>query len=171
MATRLSGLDATFLYVETATNHMHVGSAIVLDPRDRPGGRLTRNDVAGYLQTRLHLDPSFRRRLAPVPLRVDHPLWIEDPDFDLDFHVRRAALPSPGGMAELAEFAGDVMSRRIDRSRPLWELHVVEGLEGGRVALVTKTHHAAIDGISGAELLAAILQLDPDEQPPPPRRP
>ncbi len=165
MPTRLSGMDAIWLYLETPTTHMHVGSALVLDPSTAPGGRLSRDDVAVFLERRLHLAPPFRRRVVQTPLRLDHPVWIEDPDFDLDFHVRRAALPRPGGMAELAELAGDVMSRPLDRTRPLWELHVVEGLEGGRVALVTKTHHAAVDGISGVELAAAILSLSADRDP------
>ena len=166
MATRLTGLDAVWLYLETATSHMHVGSVLVLDPSTAPDP-LTRDKALDYVGERLHVAPSFRRRVATVPFRLDHPMWIEDPDFDLHYHVRRAALPAPGGMAELAEYAGDVMSRRLDRSRPLWELHFVEGLEGGRMAVVTKTHHAAVDGVSGAELLAAILQQSPDQPPPP----
>lgn len=177
MPTRLSGLDAAFLYLETATTHMHVGSVLICDA-NAVRGRLTRDTIAAYVEQRLHLAPPFRRRLAEVPFRLDHPVWVEDPDFDLDFHVRRAALPAPGGMAELAEFTGDVMSRRIDRGRPLWELYVVEGLaprgaedEGERLVLVAKTHHAAVDGVSGAELAAALLQLDPDAEPPPPARP
>jgi diacylglycerol O-acyltransferase / wax synthase len=170
MPTRLSGLDAAFLHLETRTAHMHVGSAIVVDPSTRREGSLTRDDIADYLAARLHLAPPFRRRLSVVPFRLDHPVWIEDPDFDLDFHVRRAALPAPGGVAELGEYVGDVMSRPLDRSRPLWEVHVVEGLEDGRVAIVTKTHHAAVDGVTGAELAAALLQLSPDDEPEPPEQ-
>ncbi|MGH3666560.1 MAG: wax ester/triacylglycerol synthase domain-containing protein, partial [Egibacteraceae bacterium] len=168
MPTRLSGLDASFLYLETPTNHMHVGSVLVLDAATAPEGTLSRDRLAAYVERRLHLVPPFRRRLVPVPFRLDHPVWVEDPDFDLDFHVRRAALPAPGGPAQLADFAGDIMSRSLDRSRPLWELEVVEGLADGRVALVSKTHHAAVDGVSGGEILAALLQLEPDQQPPPP---
>lgn len=168
MPTRLTGLDAAFLYLETPTSHMHVGGVVVLDPSTAPGGRLTRDDMAAFVGRRLHLAPPFRRRLAWVPFNLDHPQWIEDPDFNLDFHVRRAALPAPGGIEELAEFVGDVMGRPLDKSRPLWELWVVEGLEAGRVAVVTKTHHAAIDGVSGAELAAALLQLTPDQEPDPP---
>ncbi len=170
MPTRLSGLDAFFLYLETPTMHLHVGSVLLLDPATAPGGTVTRDDVAAYVAARLHLAPPFRRRLAPVPLRLDHPVWVEDADFDVDFHVRRASLPPPGGRAELAEVTGDVMSRGIDRSRPLWELYVVDGLADGRVALVTKTHHAAVDGISGVELATALLQREPDASPPPPER-
>lgn len=168
MPTPLTGLDASFLYLETRTQHMHVASAIVLDPATAPGGALTFAGMKDYIASRLHLAPLFRRRLVTVPLRLDHPVWIEDPHFDLDYHVRRAALPAPGGMAELAELMGDLMSRPLDRSRPLWETWFVEGLGEGRIAMCTKTHHAAIDGISGAELLAAVLQLAPDQEPPPP---
>src|SRR5688500_615455 len=163
MPHRLSGLDAAFLYLETPTSHMHVGSVIILDPSDVDPSRVSAQGVAEYVEGRLHLAPPFRRRLVQVPFRLDHPQWIEDPDFDIHFHVRRAALPSPGGMAELAEFVGDVMSRRLDRTRPLWELWVVEGLEGGRVAQVSKAHHAAVDGVSGMEIMSAILQLSPDQ--------
>ena len=167
MPTRLSGMDAVWLYLETGTAHMHVGSVLVLDP-GTAAVPLTRDNALAYIEQRLHIHPSFRRRVATVPFRVDHPVWIEDPDFDLRYHVRHAAIPAPGGMRELAEYAGDVMSRRLDRGRPLWEIHVVEGLEGGRVGVVTKTHHAAVDGVSGAELLAALLQLSPDQPPPDP---
>jgi diacylglycerol O-acyltransferase / wax synthase len=169
MPTRLSGLDASFLYLETRTSHMHVASAIILDPSTAAGG-LTFAGYKDYLARRLHLAPPFRRRLVQVPFRLDHPRWIEDPDFDLDYHVRRAALPAPGGMAELAEFTGDFMSRSLDRRRPLWEVWMVEGLEGGRVAVLSKTHHAAVDGVSGAELLAAMLQLEPGQEPDPPEQ-
>jgi diacylglycerol O-acyltransferase / wax synthase len=168
--TPLTGLDASFLYLETRTQHMHVASALVLDPSTAPDGTVTLAGLKDYIAARLHLGPHFRRRLVQVPLRLDHPVWIEDPDFDIDYHVRRAALPAPGGMAELGEFMGDFMSRALDRTRPLWELWLVEGLEDGRMAVCTKTHHAAIDGVSGAELLAAILQLSPDQEPPPAER-
>lgn len=170
MPTPLTGLDASFLYLETRTSHMHVASAIVLDPSTAPDGTLTLEGLKGYISDRLHLGAPFRRRLVQVPLRLDHPVWIEDPHFDIDYHVRRAALPAPGGLAELGEFMGDFMSRSLDRGRPLWEMWLVEGLEDGRVAVCNKTHHAAIDGVSGAELLAAILQVSPDQEPPPPQR-
>ena len=170
MPRRLSGLDAAFLYMETPTSHMHVGAVIVLDPAGAPPARMTYDGVVDYVAQRLHLAPPLRRRLVQVPFRLDHPQWIEDPSFDLHFHVRRAALPQPGGMAELAELVGDVMGRRLDRQRPLWELYLVEGLEGGRLALVTKAHHAAVDGVSGMEMTSAILQLSPEQEPPEPVR-
>jgi WS/DGAT/MGAT family acyltransferase len=118
--------------------------------------------VRQLVESRLPLLPPFRRRLVEVPFQLHHPLWIEDPDFDLDYHLRRAALPAPGGAAELAAFAEEVMGRPLDRTRPLWEMYVIEGLENGLIATVTKTHHAAIDGVSGAELTVNLLDLQPE---------
>ncbi len=160
---RLSGLDATFLNLETASSPMHVSGVFVADPSNAPGG-FSFERYRQMVADRLHLAPPWRRRLVEVPFGLHHPLWIEDPDFDLDFHVRRAALPAPGGRSELAQFAAEFHSIPLDRSRPLWLLYVVEGLEGGRVALVSKTHHAAIDGVSGAEIVVSLLDLSPDVQ-------
>lgn len=161
---RLSGLDASFLYLETDTLHMHVSMAAVFDPSTMKGGysfERIRDLVAGRLvQTSV-----FRRRLVQVPFRLGHPYWVEDPSFDIDFHLRRAALPAPGGLIELSEFVGDVCSRQLDRSRPLWQMYIVENLEGGNFALVTKLHHSTIDGVSGAELLAKLFDLSPDPDP------
>ncbi|MDQ1445025.1 MAG: diacylglycerol O-acyltransferase / wax synthase [Acidimicrobiaceae bacterium] len=163
---RLTGLDATFLYLETRQNHMHVASTCVFDPSSVPGG-YSFDRVRDLVEDRLPLLPPFRRRLVEIPFQIHHPLWIEDPDFDLDYHVRRAALPAPGGDKELAEFAAEVHSRPLDRNRPLWEMYVVEGLENGMIATVTKTHHAAIDGVSGAELTVNLLDLQPEPTPVP----
>jgi diacylglycerol O-acyltransferase len=161
---RLTGLDAVFLYLETPHNHMHVAATAVFDPSTVPGG-YSFEKVRSLVEERLPLLPPFRRRLVEIPFQIHHPLWIEDPDFDLDYHLRRAALPAPGGDAELAEFAESVMGRPLDRSRPLWEMYVVEGLENGMIAIVTKTHHAAIDGVSGAELTVNLLDLQPEPTP------
>jgi diacylglycerol O-acyltransferase len=158
---RLKGLDATFLYTETPSNHMHVGSVIILDPSTVPGGYRF-EQVRALVDSRLPLLPPFRRRLKEVPFGFHHPVWVEDPDFDLDYHLRRAALPAPGGRAELEEFAAAVFGRPLDRSRPLWEIYVVEGLEHGYLALVSKMHHAAIDGVSGAELTVNLLDVTPE---------
>jgi diacylglycerol O-acyltransferase len=158
---RLSGLDATFLYMETPTNHMHVASLIVLDPSTAPEG-YSFEKARALVENRLPLLGPFRRRLVEVPFGLHHPIWIEDPDFDLDYHVRRAAIPAPGGRKELEEFASQVMARPLDRSRPLWEMYIVEGVEDGNIAVVTKTHHAAIDGVSGAELTVNLLDLTPE---------
>src|SRR3954447_18641601 len=167
---RLTGLDASFLYMETPTNHMHVASTCVFDPTTVPGG-YDFSKVKDLVENRLPLLPPFRWRLVEVPFGLHHPPWIEDPDFDLDFHVRRAALPSPGGMEELREFAAEVISRPLDRSRPLWEMYVIEGLENGLIATVTKTHHAAIDGVSGAELTVNLLDMQPEPMVVPPPDP
>ena len=164
---RLTGLDASFLYLETPNNHMHVASTYIYDPGDAQGYSFER--VRALVENRLHLLPPFRRRLVNVPFGLHHPIWIEDPDFDLDYHLRRATLPAPGDKFALAEMAADFMSRPLDRRRPLWEMCIVDGLEGGKVAMLSKTHHAAIDGASGAELTANLLDLSPEtviHQPP-----
>ncbi|MBA3654447.1 MAG: wax ester/triacylglycerol synthase family O-acyltransferase [Actinobacteria bacterium] len=167
---RLTGMDATFLYTETTAAHMHVTGVSIFDPSSVPGGYQF-SKVRDLVENRLQLLPPFRRRLAEIPFGLHHPLWIEDPDFDLDFHIRRAALPAPGGERELAEFAAEVNSRPLDRTRPLWEMYVIEGLENGLIATVTKTHHAAIDGVSGAELTVNLLDLEPEPMVVPPEDP
>jgi diacylglycerol O-acyltransferase / wax synthase len=164
---RLTGLDASFLYMETPTLHMHVAIVAVLDPSTVPDGYSFRR-VRQMIVDRVPLVPVFQRRLVEVPLRLGHPVWVDDPEFDIDNHLRRAALPSPGGMRELADFAADVTSRQLHRDRPLWEMWVVEGLEDGKIALVAKMHHSTIDGVSGAELLGVLFDLEPD--PPVPER-
>jgi WS/DGAT/MGAT family acyltransferase len=163
---RLTGLDASFLYLEkaNANAHMHVAFTVITDPSTVEGG-YDFDKVVALIRERLPLVPPFRRRLVDVPFGLHHPVWIEDPDFDLEYHVRRAALPAPGGKAELAAFAAAVMSQPLDHSRPLWEMHVVEGLEGGLVASVVKTHHSAIDGVAGTELAAMLLDIEPAPAP------
>ncbi len=156
---RLSGLDASFLYMETPTLHMHVSMAAVFDPSTIRGG-YSFERVHDLVKGRLVKAPVFTRRLVQVPFHLGHPYWVDDPHFDIDFHLRRAALPAPGGMPELAEFVGDVCSRQLDRSKPLWQMYIVEGLENGNIALVTKMHHSTIDGVSGAELLAQLFDLE-----------
>jgi WS/DGAT/MGAT family acyltransferase len=162
---RLGGLDAAFLYLETPSLHMHVSMAAVFDPRTVPGG-YSFDKVRDLVRARLVQAPIFRRRLVEVPLRLGHPYWVDDPAFDIDYHLRRAALPAPGGIDELAELVGDVCSRQLDRSKPLWEMTIVEGLAGGQIAIVSKIHHCTIDGVSGAELLGELFDLEPN---PPPR--
>ena len=117
------------------------------DRRARSVFAINRIDL---VSSRLVLAPIFRRRLVEVPLRLGHPYWVDDPTFDIQHHIRRSALPSPGGIEELAQFVGDVCSRQLDRTKPLWEMYIVEGLAGGRIAVVTKIHHCTIDGVSGA---------------------
>jgi diacylglycerol O-acyltransferase len=165
MMRSLVGMDAAFLSLETPTTPMHVGVALVLDP---PEGRRslfspeTRYaQIRRVIEQRLHLVAPFRQRAVRVPFGLHHPVWVDDPDFELDDHLSRASLPSPGGKAELDAFVASVMSRRLDPDRPLWEMHVVEGLAGERTALVAKVHHAILDGVSGASVLAAFLDLNP----------
>lgn len=161
---RLSGLDSMFFYLETPTNHMHMAGVVLLDPRAAPA-RFSFAQVRALVARRLDRAASFRRRLVEVPFGLGQPVWIEDPEFDLDYHVHRACLPSPGGRSELEEFVGQILGLPLDRQRPLWELYVVEGLAEGLQAIVVKIHHAAMDGVSGAELVAA--WLDPEADPPP----
>jgi diacylglycerol O-acyltransferase / wax synthase len=158
---RLTGLDASFLYMETPTLHMHVAMTAVFDPSTVPGGYSFRR-VRQLINDRIPLVPVFQRRLVEVPMRLGHPIWVDDPEFDIDNHLRRAALPSPGGMRELGDFAADVISRQLHRDRPLWEMWIVEGVEDGKVALVAKMHHSTIDGVSGAELLGVLFDLEPE---------
>jgi WS/DGAT/MGAT family acyltransferase len=166
---RMSGLDASFLYFETPTMHMHVCATIIFDPSTVEGGYSFEN-VKQFIEGRLHLVEPFRRRLVSVPFNLHHPVWVEDPDFDLDYHLRRIGLPSPGTPEQLAELAGDIASRPLDRTRPLWEMWIVEGLEDGNVAVVAKMHHCTVDGVSGANLMVHLFDLaaEPEEKPPPP---
>jgi WS/DGAT/MGAT family acyltransferase len=162
----LSGLDAAFLALETPTAHMQVMGVAVVDPSTIPGGLDIENGETFYdrvhnlLEARIHLVPPLRRRLVTVPFGLFVPSWIEDPDFDLDYHLRRAALPAPGGPKELEEFCAAFASRPLDRSRPLWEAYVVEGLEHGHQAFITKIHHSLIDGVAGVAIIAALFDLE-----------
>jgi diacylglycerol O-acyltransferase len=157
---QLTGLDAAFLAMETSSVYGHVGSVCLLDPSTAPQP-LTLERLQQLVGERLHLVPPFRRRLVEVPLGFDQPYWIEDPDFDIEFHVRELALPVPGDDRQLAEQMARLHARPLDRRRPLWELYLISGLSGGRVAVYTKVHHAAIDGVSGNDILAAVLDVDP----------
>jgi len=166
---QLSGLDASFLYLETPTLHMHVEMAVVFDPATVPGG-YSFAEMQAQIASRTHLAPVFRRLLVEVPFRLGHPVWVDDPNFDIEYHVRRTAVPGPGGLRELADLAGDIASRQLDRSKPLWEIWVVEGLEDGRIAVIAKMHHSTVDGMSGAALLSVLfdLEADPGPEPEPP---
>lgn len=168
---RLSGLDASFLYLETPSLHMHVVMTSVVDPATVPGG-YSFPRLKEMIAERLPQAPVFQRRLVEVPLRWGHPVWVDDPNFDIDYHVRLAAVPKPGGLRELADIAGDIAGRQLDRSRPLWEMWVIEGLAHDRVGFVAKMHHSTVDGVSGAELLSILFDLsaDPGPLPPPPEQ-
>jgi WS/DGAT/MGAT family acyltransferase len=158
---QLTGLDAAFLAMETSSVFGHVGSICVLDPTTAPEP-LTLERLTTMIEGRLHLLPPFRRRLVTVPLGLDQPYWIEDPGFDIEYHVRELALPAPGDDKQLAEQAARLHARPLDRTRPLWELYLIHGLQGGRMAVYSKVHHAAIDGVSGSELLTAVLDTTPE---------
>ncbi len=170
---QLTGLDATFLALDSPTVCSHLGCMAVLDPPAR-GPALTRRRLTGLIESRLHLAPPFRRRLTEVPFGFDQPYWIEDPDFDIEFHVRELALPAPGDDHQLATAAARLHERPLDRNRPLWEMYLIHGLAGGRKALYTKVHHAAIDGVAGNNLLVALFDTSPQprtERPAVPWRP
>src|SRR5215218_9183951 len=158
---QLTSLDAQFLAVESARTYGHVGGLAVYDPSTAPGGELTIQDLCHLVAERLHLLPPFRWRLVEVPLGLDLPYWIEDPDFDLAFHIREAAVPPPGDDRQLADVVARIVARPLDRTRPLWELYLLHGLRDAQVGLLTKVHHSAADGVSGNELLTALLDQAP----------
>jgi WS/DGAT/MGAT family acyltransferase len=156
---QLTALDAQFLNVETATTAAHVAGLAILDSAE---GSVNLDALAELLLDRLHLSPALSMRLAEVPLGLDRPYWVPDPAFDLGNHLFERTLPAPGDERRLAEAVARIHARRLDRAHPLWEMHLINGLPGGKVALYTKVHHAAIDGVSGAETLATLLDLTPD---------
>jgi WS/DGAT/MGAT family acyltransferase len=161
---RLGGLDSAFLYFETPTMHMHVGGLMLVDPStmSRP---YSYADFRAYIDARMPLVPAFRRKLATVPLNLARPYWVEDPDFDLDYHLHRIAVPAPAGDKETADVVAEILSRPMDRSRPLWEMWIVEGRADGLIAVVSKVHHSSIDGITGANMMAELFDLEPDAAP------
>src|SRR3954449_9549739 len=165
---QLSGVDATFLYMESASQFGHVSSVSIFE-RPADPDYVPLDAWRTQLEARLHLLEPMRRRLVNVPMNLDHPYWIADPDFDLDFHVRHTAIPPPGTDEQLAELVARIVGRPLDRTRPLWETYVIEGLPDGRFAILTKVHHATVDGAAGTELLTLMLDDSPegDDVPPP----
>jgi WS/DGAT/MGAT family acyltransferase len=165
---QLSGMDASFVYLETPTAPMHVASESIYDPSTAPGGKVTFKGILAQVESRLHLARTFRERMVQVPFDLDHPYWIADPDFDLEFHVRHIALPKPGDWRQLMIQVARLMSRHLDMSRPLWEMYVIEGLDNvenvppGSFAIMQKTHHAAVDGVSGMDMVSAIHDTSPE---------
>src|SRR6185312_5298405 len=155
---RLTGLDASFLYLETSSQPMHVCSIVELDTSTMPGG-YTFDRLRDALSLRMKAMPEFREKLANNPLNLDHPVWVDDENFDIDRHLHRIGLPAPGGRAEISEICGHIASLPLDRRRPLWEMWVIEGVAGtdcyhggrigGRLGVMIKVHHAAVDGVTG----------------------
>jgi diacylglycerol O-acyltransferase len=158
MTDRLSPLDVSFLYMETPTTAMHVGGVCVLEP---PAGGFDYDRLVELISQRIGLVPRYRQKVKWVPGRLANPVWVDDTDFDVTYHVRRSALPKPGNRDQLKELVGRLQSRQLDRNRPLWEIYLVEGLEEGRVAIITKTHHAMVDGVSAVDIGTVILDVEP----------
>src|SRR3954447_24249655 len=168
---QLTSLDAQFLALENPRQSGHVAGLAILDPSTAQGGRIGCREITELLRERLPLLPPLRWRLAEVPLGLDYPDWVDDGDFDLGYHVRELALATPGADGQLAEQVARIISRPLDRARPLWEVYVIEGLESGCVAVLTKIHHAVIDGLSGAEIMGLLLDLTPEGRELPPAGP
>ncbi|MEU0545058.1 wax ester/triacylglycerol synthase family O-acyltransferase [Nocardia sp. NPDC005978] len=157
---RLTGLDASFLYLETDTQLLHVCALLIVDPA-ADGVDFDFETFKAELGNRLHLIPAMTRRLHTVPFNLDHPVWAADPDFDLGYHVRRVELPEGGGRRELADITAEIAGQPLDRRRPLWEMWVVQGLPNGRAAIVSKYHHAIVDGITGTNMMMHLCDIEP----------
>jgi diacylglycerol O-acyltransferase / wax synthase len=156
---RLSVLDELFLHLEGPNTHMHVGAAVIFE-----GPPPTYEDILDGVQRKLQLVPRFRQKLMTVPLGLGRPVWVDDTHFNLEYHVRHTALPPPGNMAKLKRLTARIMSQQLDRSKPLWEIWVAEGLADGRFALISKTHHCLVDGVSGADIMSVLLDLGPEPE-------
>src|ERR687894_2438243 len=159
---RLTGLDASFLHLEDGRSHMHVAAVMTL-----AGEAPSHDELVDAIGSQLHQAPRYRQRLAFVPFGQGRPRWGDDPHFNLRYHVRRTALPEPGSEEQLRNLAGRVFSQRLDRDKPLWELWIVEGLEGDRFAVLSKTHHALVDGVSGVDIASVLFDTQPQPQAPP----
>ena len=153
---RLSPVDASFLHQERRASHMHVGALVIFE-----GPPPSREDFAEHIESRLPLVPRYRQKLAFPRFEMGRPFWVDDPRFNLDYHVRHTGLPAPGFLEQLRGLAGRIFSQRLDRSKPLWEVWLVQGLEEGRFALISKTHHALVDGISGVDISTVLFDLSP----------
>jgi diacylglycerol O-acyltransferase / wax synthase len=159
---RLSPLDTSFLHIEDHVSHMHIASVTIFE-----GPPPAFADIVDMIDAKLDLVPRYRQKVKAVPFELGRPVWVDDPHFNIDYHVRHTALPAPGGESELRKLVGRVMAQQLDRSKPLWEIWVVEGLEDGRWAILAKTHHALVDGVSGTDLLAVLMDLSADAIRPP----
>jgi diacylglycerol O-acyltransferase len=154
---RLSPQDASFLHIEDDVSHMHIASISIFEGPPPPF-----EEVVAMVDAKLDLVPRYRQRVQWVPFELGRPVWVDDPHFNIEYHLRHTALPAPGGERELRKLVGRVMAQQLDRAKPLWEIWVVEGLEDGRWAMLAKTHHALVDGVSGTDLLAVIMDLSRD---------
>ena len=163
---RLSGLDASFLHMERAGAHMHVASVSVFE-----GPPPSHAEFRDHIESRLHLVPRFRQKLRFVPFDQGRPVWVDDPFLNLDYHVRQTALPAPGSEEQLRNLAARIFSQQLDRTKPLWELWLVEGLDDGRFAIVGKSHHALVDGISGVDITTVLFDVEAEPEAPPVRPP
>jgi WS/DGAT/MGAT family acyltransferase len=159
---RLTSTDASFLHQEGPAAHMHIGGVALFE-----GPPPDFNDYLDHVRGRLHLVPRYRQKLATPPLETGRPLWVDDPSFNLEYHVRHAALPPPGNEGQLFQLAARIASQALDRSKPLWESWLVEGLDNDRFALIFKTHHSVVDGVSGVDLATVLLDLERKPKPPP----
>lgn len=166
---RISAADAAFLYMEHPTVHMHVTGVLVLDPSTVPGG-YSFDRFRSHVMSRLHRIPVFRKRMMPSPLGIDHPVWVEDPDFDIDRHLHCVDLGGDATADDLARWVGEYASTPLDRSYPLWDMTVLEGFADGSLASVSKVHHVAVDGVTGTDIMAQIVDLEAgvEDEPPPP---
>src|ERR1700712_3198649 len=158
---RLSAVDAGFLAQEKPNTHMHIGGLALFEGEPPDLG-----EFLAHIESRVHLVPRYRQKLATPPFETGRPLWVDDPTFNLAYHVRHSALPPPGEEAALLDMCGRIFSQRLDRSKPLWELWLVEGLADGGFALISKTHHAVVDGVSGVDLSTVLFDLSPEGRPP-----
>jgi WS/DGAT/MGAT family acyltransferase len=157
---RLSSIDASFLTQEGDSSHMHVGAVLIFE-----GPPPSYQDLLDHIRSRLHLVPRFRQKLAIPPLQMGRPLWVDDPHFHLEYHVRHSALPQPGSEDQLRRLTGRLFSQKLDRSKPLWELWLVQGLKRRRFALLTKTHHALVDGVAGVDIATVLFDVTPVPEP------
>src|ERR671914_299962 len=153
---RLSAIDASFLHQEKQSSHMHVGALVIFE-----GPPPAREDFVAHIRSRLRLVPRSRQRLAFPRFEMGRPFWVDDPSFNLDYHVRHTALPRPGSEEQLRQLVGRIFSQRLDRSKPLWEVWLVQGLEDNRFALISKTHHALVDGVAGVDIATVLFDLQP----------
>lgn len=159
MADRLSPLDVSFLYLEEATTPMHVGGLAIFEP---PEEGFDHDRLVALIKNRIAFVPRYRQRIRLIPGRVANPVWVDDESFDVTYHVRRSALPRPGTMAQLRELVARIMSRPLDQNRPLWEMYLIEGLENGRFAILSKSHHAMVDGLAAVDIGQVILDVTPE---------